>query len=79
MQYEFTDQEMQVIVTALGELPVKFALPVLNSINAQRAPKPNSEIPAGLNESKAPGGAEQPFQSQPEQESPGRRPRKAQT
>lgn len=45
---KFTDQEMQVLNMALGELPAKFALPLIQSINRQimEARAPAEEQPA---------------------------------
>jgi hypothetical protein len=50
MQYEFSDQEMQIIIGGLGEMPMKVALPVLQTINLQRETKRALETPSAPSE-----------------------------
>jgi hypothetical protein len=40
----FTEQEMQILNQALGELPFKFAAPLVNSINRQIAAAANGKV-----------------------------------
>ncbi len=58
--FEFTDQDMQVIVAGLGKLPLEFAVQTFMSVNQQvaahRAPKPAQEILPEQNIAPAPSG-----------------------